>query len=359
MPQPVDHILTADLGGTHANLAVFAHMGEGKFELVRQKTYASEKARRFPALLGKFLNQEAGDLEPAVDKACIDFAGPVGPERKEAFVTNLDWGFTAREISKAVGIERVTLMNDFEAVGYGFEILASNRPETFVRLSRTGELPPHNGKKPTAVIIGAGTGLGTAIMVQDPRNGNYRPVPGEGGHSDFIIVDKQDFRIADWIRRNRNRSSANPIDSEKVVSGPGLANIFEALSELEPRLGTAPVVEKIAGADPYDRPALIVGNAATDPLCRKALDVWISCYARAAKNYAIFPLAPGGVFLAGGIAAKVLNELQSGAFMREFYRCDIPNILSLLEATPVFVITEYRIGLYGCANIAVHPNQLT
>ena len=113
-------------------------------------------------------------------------------------------------------------------------------------------------------------------------------------------------------------------------------------------------MKSIFRADPYDRPAIIVERAKTDSLCRLALDTWLRCYARAAKNSAIYPLAPGGVFLAGGIAAKILPEMQSGLFMDEFTRCDIPNIRSLLRRTPVFLVTDYRIGLYGCANVAVN-----
>jgi glucokinase len=103
-----------------------------------------------------------------------------------------------------------------------------------------------------------------------------------------------------------------------------------------------------------ERPAIIAGNADEDGLCRKALDIWLRCYGGAAKNSAIFPLAPGGVFLAGGIAAKILPEMKSGIFMKEFLRCDIPNIRRILKSIPVFVITDYRIGLYGCANVAAN-----
>ena len=113
-------------------------------------------------------------------------------------------------------------------------------------------------------------------------------------------------------------------------------------------------MKKVLQADPYDGPAVIVQNARSDKLCRRVLDIWLRCYARAAKNSAIFPLTPGGVFLAGGIASKILPEMQSGIFMKEFTRCDRPNIRSLLKRTPVFVVTDYRIGLYGCANVAVN-----
>ena len=348
------HILAADVGGTHIGIAVFASYANGKLEPIRHETYPSKKTKSLPDLLAKFLKQHARAIVPKITRACIDFAGPVGPDRSKAFVTNLGWGFTAKEILDATGIEELTLVNDFEAVGYGFEVLLANRPEAFVRISPRGKLPSTRGKKPTAVVLGAGTGLGTSILIHDSVSGKYRPIAGEGGHADFIAVDEIEYRISQWIRNNLNQNPRNPMDCEKIVSGPGLANVFLALSDLESGNGNTATARRILKMDLYDRPAAIVEKAQTDAVCRKALDIWLRCYARAAKNSATFPLAPGGVFLAGGIAAKILPEIQSGVFMKEFTRCDIPNIRSILQRTPVFVITDYRIGLYGCANVAVN-----
>lgn len=349
-----EHILVADVGGTHIGVALMAYRGDGIYQLVRHETHLSKKTRSIPRLLSGFMRQYGSDLHPRIRKACIDYAGPVGLDRKTASVTNIDLEFTSEEVLHATGLGEVSLMNDFEAVGYGIEVLLANRPEAFVRLSRHGKLPPARGPKPTAVIIGAGTGLGTSILAYDAHLGRYRPIPGEGGHSDLIAVGEEEFRIAEWIRRNVNHSAANPADLEKVVSGPGLANVYRAFADLEPTMGDPDIVREFLAADPYDRPAIIVQHADSDRRCRKALDMWLRCYGRAAKNHALFPLTPGGIYLAGGVAARVLPEMQSGVFMKEFLRCDMPNIRPILTRTPVFVVTDYRIGLYGCANVAIN-----
>lgn len=355
MAQVQEHVLAADVGGTHIGLAVFAWYGENRFELIHHETHRSRKISSFGAILENLVRRGGGRFKPAVSAACIDFAGPVGPDRSYAGITNLDWGFSVDEVRRSTGLDRVTLLNDFEAIGYGFEVLRANRPEAFERLSRTGRLPSLTGKKATVVIIGAGTGLGTAILVQDSRSGRYRPIPGEGGHADFIAIEEEEFLVANWIRRNVNHSPSQPADCERVVSGPGLVNTFNALTEIRPELIDRRVVKRISKADAYDRPALIIKGAGDgDPLARTALDLWLRAYGRAAKNHALFPLAPGGVFLAGGIAAKILPEMKSGLFMREFHRCDVPNLRKLLLKTPVFVITDYQIGLFGCAAVAVH-----
>jgi glucokinase len=353
MAPVTDHVLTADVGGTHIGVAIFACGSDGRFEPIHHETFRSRKTAGVPDLLGRFLRKN-GRVDPPVRKACIDFAGPVGKDRSVAVLTNLNWRFSADEVCKATELEQAILLNDFEAVGYGVEILLANRPEAFVRISRSGKLPPMQGKKPTVAVIGAGTGLGTTILVHDKVSGKYRPVPGEGGHTDFTAVEEHEFRIGQWIRQHVNLNPNAPLNREKVVSGPGLVNVYRALAHLEPELGDRAIARRIEKADPYDRPAIIAQNAGNDSLCRKTLDTWLRCYSAAAKNCAIFPLAPGGVFLAGGIAAKILPELQSGIFMKEFTRCDVPNIQPILRRMPVFVITDYRIGLYGCANVAVN-----
>ncbi len=354
MAKVVEHILVSDVGGTNTGVAIVAYSGENKFEIVRHKTYPSNSPQSFADLFAEFLRREARTLRPAVRKACIDFAGPAGADRSVARLTNLNKGFTTKEVLQATAVEELTLLNDFEAVGFGLEVLIANEPGAFVRLSVSGKLPTLKGKKPTATVIGAGTGLGTTVLIHDPVSGKYRPTPGEGGHVDFVAVDELEYRIAQWIRKHRNHSEKYPPDCERVVSGPGLVNVYDALAELEPGLLKPSVARRIQGLDPSSRPAAIIRNAPRDAHCSKVLDIWLRCYGRAARNAATFPLSPGGIFLAGGIAAKNIPEMKSGVFMEEFVRCDIPGIRSLLKRTPVFIVTDYRIGLFGCANVAIH-----
>ncbi len=349
-----NHVLVADIGGTNLGVAIFAQSGEARFEPVCHHIHHTRQIRDIPAFLRSYLKREGSRLDPKVQKACIDFAGPIDSRRSKASLTNLNLTFTAREVAEATGVGSLILLNDFEAVGFGVEVLMVNRPEAFVRLSRSGKLPPRSGLKPTAAVLGAGTGLGTTILIQDMVSGRYRPLPAEGGHVDYGPVEEVEFRIAQWIRKHRNDSPRNPLNRERVVSGRGLANVCEALSELEPQLGSPEMRRMIFEANVPDRPAIISKHADHDSLCRKALDIWLRSYARAAKNSAILPMAPGGVFLAGGVAAKILSEMKSGTFMEEFLRCDIPNIRAILKRIPVFVVTDYRIGLYGCANVAVN-----
>jgi glucokinase len=348
------HIFVADIGGTNLRVAIIAQSGRDRYNMVCDHTFRTAKIRNIPAFLGNYLKREGRRLIPRVESGCIDFAGPIDSRRKIVSLTNLDLRFTARETIEATGLERLTLLNDFEAVGYGLEVLIENRPDAFVRLSRRGRLPHRSEPRSTAVVLGAGTGLGTTILMPDPVTRRFRPLPGEGGHVDYGPVEEEEFQIAQWIRRHKNDSPRNPLNRERVVSGRGLAFVYEALAELRPDLGRPSVRKAILRTAASHRPAVVAQNASRDSLCRKTLDVWLRSYARAAKNSAILPLAPGGVFLAGGIAGKILPEMRSGTFMREFLRCDIPSIRAILKQIAVFVITDSSIGLYGCANVAVN-----
>jgi glucokinase len=204
------------------------------------------------------------------------------------------------------------------------------------------------------VVLGAGTGLGTVILTPDSGSGKYVPIPGEGGHSDFVAVDEFEFQVMQWLRREINQSPGNPLEWEAIVSGPGLNRLYSAVAALEPQLEKPRISQSILRVNQEDRPALIVKNAVRDRLCRKVLNLWLRSYARMAKNSALFPLAPGGVFLAGGIAPKILPHLKSGVFMKEFARCDQDRYRRLLKQTPVFVVTDERIGLFGCVNAALN-----
>jgi glucokinase len=338
---------------------VFSSAGDA-LEPVLQQKFSGPKTDHLPQLIRDYAHSRpARRLEPPVSAVCVAVAGPLDRFRKSAVVTNRGWSVTAAEINDAAGVAPVILLNDFEAVGFGVDVLLKAVPDAFVRLSRAGALPG-SGRRPkaTATIIGAGTGLGTAVLIPDAKTGRYRPAPGEGGHADFIAVEEIEFEIAQWVRKNLNRSERQPVQVESIVSGPGLFNVYCALSELEPHLIDQSKPAPILEADAAKQPELIVQHSDRDALCRKALQIWIRCYARAAKNAALFPLAPGGVFLAGGIAPKILPQLASGEFMNEFTRCDDPGLRKLLRQTPVFVITDERIGLYGCASVAVSRDRL-
>jgi glucokinase len=250
MPVAKNHVLIADIGGTNTRIAIFAQQINGKIEPVRHKVYASRKISSIPSTLKEFLRIEGRNLVPKIEVLCVGFAGPVGPTRSEARMTNLPWSFYAEEVLAETGLQSVVLLNDFEAVGFGLEILVANKPEAFVRLSRSGSLSKISREKPTIVVIGAGTGLGTAILTPDSESGKYMPIPGEGGHSDFIALDEFEFQVMQWLRQATNQSPDNPLEWEAIVSGPGLNKLYQAIAALEPQLEKSRISQSILRVDP-------------------------------------------------------------------------------------------------------------
>jgi len=219
---------------------------------VCHKTYQTRSVRGIPGLLGGFLKKEGRRLDPPVRSACIDFAGARGAGPRQGFLTNYPRDFRRR---KYRGYRRRPgdLLNDFEAVGFGLEVLIANRPEAFVRLSRTGKLRPcrqatyrrDSGRRDRA------GNRGTYPRFLERQ---ISTLPGEGGHADLVTVEDLEFRVSCWIRKHRTTSPGNPVDTEKVVSGPGLANVFEALAELEPQIGDPALRKKVFRNKVSDRP---------------------------------------------------------------------------------------------------------
>jgi glucokinase len=287
-------IIGGDIGGTKTLLRAV----EGGRTVLEQR-YESGAWRSFDALLEDFLRQVGGRAEAA----CFAVAGPVWSGRAE--VTNLRWTIE----SEALPIPRVALINDFEAVARGVAELGD---DDLVSLQK-GE---RDRTQPVAVI-GAGTGLGEALIVRG------EPVMTEGGHGDFAPQDEEQARLFVHLHRRYGH-----VSWERVVSGMGLVNIFTFL-----------------GGEEID-PAEIAGKAEEgDERARRTVAMFIDAYGAEAGNMALHVLARGGVFLAGGIAAKNVSWFQDGRFLEAFLRKG--RFRDLMQTIPVDLIVREDTGLLG------------
>ncbi len=306
-------VLAGDLGGTHARFALVLFAREGP-EIVREEVYESRKAEGLAPLVERFITK--GEVE----RACFAVAGPVFGD--EARVTNLPWRLSARALSEALAIPRVRLINDFQAVGYGIEALE----EEDFRVLQTGQPVP---RAPCA-LIGAGTGLGEGILVW--MGDHYEPLPSEGGHVDFAPRNDLEYALLKYLKARFGH-----VSYERVVSGPGLAHIYAFLSREGPLLSAEDPPAAIAQA----------GMEGRDEHAVKALETFIALYGAQAGNLALTCLAKGGVFIAGGIAPKILPALEKGSFMDNFR--DKGRMAVLLENMPVKVVLNGDVGLLGAA----------
>jgi glucokinase len=323
-PAQIPPVLCGDIGGTHTRLALLAWQDE-RPQIRRERTFASTAYADLGEILSAFL-AESGPVAPSA--AAFGLAGPVRNGRCQ--ITNLPWRVDADQLARRVGFP-VWLLNDLEAAAWGLPALSTGQLLTL----QPGTADPVGNR----TLIAAGTGLGEAGLVWD--GDRYLPFATEGGHCDFAPTDELQTELRNFLQKRLAHATW-----EDVVSGPGLSNLFCFLLEYN---GTPPpswFSSSLEGGDP----AAAISRAAEtgdDPLARTALELFVRFYAAEAGNLALKHMATGGVFLAGGIAPKILTWLQQPAFLETF--CNKGLMRDLLESVPVQVILDDRVALYGAA----------
>jgi glucokinase len=318
-------VLAGDIGGTNSRLALFEARAGGRPEAVAERTYPSRDHDGLGAIVLLFRKE----FPQPIEAASFGVAGPVvaGWSR----TTNLPWEIEARALARVLSLRACFLLNDLEATGWGVRALGPG--DTAVLQAGA---PDAEGN---SAIIAAGTGLGEAGLFRDA--GGFVPFATEGGHADFGPRDEVEDDLLIALRARHGR-----VSWERVVSGPGLVAIYEFLRDRGGRKEDPEVALAMRGGDP-GAAVSSAGLAGRDPLAREALDRFVSLYGAEAGNLALKMLARGGVFVAGGIAPRILERLESGIFMNAFL--DKGRMRPVLEAMPVRVVTHDGVGLLGAA----------
>ena len=320
-------ILAGDIGGTSTRLAYFDTAG-GALRSVVEKTFSSRESGSLEEIVSRFTAEQ--DL--VAESACFGIAGPVRNGRVRT--PNLPWNVDSAMLSGILGLPSVRLLNDLEANAYGIDLLG---PDDLVVLNQG--VPDPTG---TIAVVSAGTGLGEALAYWDGTA--HRPLSSEGGHADFAPRNELETELLLFLRAEHGR-----VSTERVVSGPGLCNIYRFLRDARHLPETPAVAEAMRQGDP----AAAISRAALAgecPLCSQVLDLFVSLYGAEAGNVALRTLATGGIYLGGGIAPKIIERLKGPGFMMGF--CTKGRLSPLLENIPVRVILNDRTALLGAARCA-------
>lgn len=321
-------ILAGDIGGTHARLALF-DATNGRLKLVNEAVYPSRDYPGLEQIVSTFVRNDSGK----VDAACFGVAGPVREGRAQ--ISNLPWAVETSSLSSELKLSSTFLINDLEAMAWGIGAL---QPSDVVTLN----LGARNACGNRAVIA-AGTGLGQAGMYWDGRQ--HHIFACEGGHTDFAPRGDNQVELLRYLEAKFGR-----VSYERVLSGPGLVNIYQFLRDTGQGEEPKWLAEKLAIGDP----AAVISKAAMDgksPLCEQALDIFVAIYGAEAGNLALKLMSTGGIFVTGGIAPKILAKLSSERFLDAFL--DKGRMRPLLESMPVQVIVNESTGLLGAARCAV------
>jgi glucokinase len=352
-------LLAGDIGGTKTILRLVQADGrdlphcaadEVMLETLHEARYASADFTDLVPMVKTFLAAaEAKGIEVEPRTACFAIAGPVVANTSQ--LTNLTWSLDGDRLAKALDLEGVELINDFAAVGYGVLGLG---PEDLVTL-QTG----HVDKTAPVAVIGAGTGLGQCFLI--PEAGQYRVFSSEGGHVDFSPRSELEFQL---LRYLLDKHSIGRVSVERVVSGQGIVAIYQFLRdrnspnpthdtttpESEPLATIVRTWEQKAGQrSQLSDPAAAITKAALEGnfLATETMKLFIDAYGTEAGNLALKLLPYGGLYIAGGVAAKNIDFMTSGRFIHAF--ADKGRISHLIEQIPVHVVMNQSVGLIGAA----------
>jgi glucokinase len=315
------NILAADIGGTKTLIKVIdEHSGDTLLEA----SFHSHDYTRFDILLAEVSAQVNG-----IHAACFAVAGPIEhySQGQRANVTNLPWQLDSTQLSQQFDIPKIRLINDFEAIGYAIDELDNS---DIVELQAGDD----TATPALRALIGAGTGLGQALLF--PLNDHYQVHATEGGHADFSPRGEVQIALLQQLQQKLGRVSV-----EQILSGPGLLNIFTCLAEQH---DAADIMDAVTHS-PDSAAAISQLAIQQHPLAQQAMKLFVDIYGAQAGNLALNCLPFGGLYIAGGIAAKILPQIQQGAFMQAFL--DKSPMMSLLEKIPVRLITNPQVGLIG------------
>lgn len=324
-----DMILAADIGGTKSLFALF-EIREGNFEIILEKKYPSKNFVSLEEALTVFLEESSGLREKAsIESACFSLAGPI--HKGFCNLVNLNWTVDLAGIRKMLpAIPRIKFYNDLVALGHGIPILAE---EDLFCL--TDPISSNLSRDLlNKAVLAPGTGLGESLIMEG------KVYPSEGAHVEFGPRTEEEVRL--WRFLNRRFGH---VSYERILSGPGLKNIYGFL--IEDKTNSLPLPA------PLDlTPEAISSNALTNscPLCQHALTLFGSVLGAEAGNLALKSLAMGGIFLGGGIPPKILPALKDGPFLASFRAKG--RYSDFMRQIPIYVILNDRTALYGAALLA-------
>ena len=326
------YILAGDIGGTKSHIATFRISGS-ELVKVRNERFPSAEYPGLNAILREYL---ADDERPIVG-ASFGIPGPVSNGRGKP--TNLSWGVDAAEISEGFEIPHVALLNDLAANAYGISHL---KPADFAIIQEGA--PDALGNRS---VVSPGTGLGEAGLFWDGRR--HHVWACEGGHADFAPRNELEIALLEHLMKQFGHVSV-----ERVASGMGIENIYKFLRDTGRGSELPSVQAEMKTADPN---RVIAGYAASGscPMCVQTLEIFTACLGAEAGNMALKTMAMGGVFLGGGLPAKLLTHIQSVGFLHAFNGKG--RMASLMEKIPVVVVLNEETALFGAGYYALDGSR--
>lgn len=319
--------LALDVGGTNTRIALFSIKGKKQIHIIEERNYSTQKAKNLEEVLLDF-RSDMSDIEGIV----IAFAGPIIND--EVLLTNVQWKINKTHLVESTGVQQIYLLNDLEASALGILFM----PESDLKhIYQAEKKIPGN-----AAIIAPGTGLGEAAMYWDGIQ--YHPFATEGGHCDFSPRDKTDINLLMFLQHKFGH-----VSWERLVSGQGIANIFEFLRtssyfNLKPEIEAALLDGDVAAN---------ISQAAQkgEEIALKTMSLFIRYLAIESANMALKFKSTGGLYIGGGIIPKIWNRQYQEIFLRYFFK--IGRLEALLRCMNVTIVMNPKSVLFGAAHYMI------
>jgi len=325
------NIIAADVGGTKTRL-IYADTDE-PHKVLYEARYPSAEFASFEPLLETFIH-DSGSSAEQVDVLALALPGLVSDG--SARLTNLPWIIEKQKLIDTFGISNVSFMNDFQASAFGTSQLGE---EDTIVLNPGKEKPgAHNNE--TRVAVGAGTGLGVAWAQDD--HGAACAYDTEGGHIDFAPVDDTQVRLLQFLQQRHGH-----VSYERILSGGGLVSLYEFCAGKQARDDNVPEITA----------QWVNSQSEINDVADTALTIFVQIYGAYIGNIALLFKPHGGIFITGGIAAKMVEKMQSEEFINAYLNKG--RMRTLVEQIGVYLVTNERIGVLGAMSEAVNTQRVT
>ncbi len=321
------NIIAADVGGTKTRL-VYAEL-DSPGQIIHEARLVSGDYKSFSELLDAFLAQ-LKQRKVSLDVLSLALPGVVAGDI--ARLTNLPWRIDRAELVTHYNVSQVWFINDFQAAAYG---IAAMTDADIVALS-----PGAHSNDATRVVLGAGTGLGLAWLQFE--RGRPQAYSSEGGHIDFAPADEQQAELLAYLRERHRADSGGHVSYERILSGAGLVNLYAFCARQAATDMDAAWVHAQANAD--------------HPQAQAAMKLFVQIYGSYVGNIALLYKPEGGIYIAGGIAGKIIDWMRSADFSQAYLNKG--RMRPLASSISVNLITNERIGVIGALRYAVQKQQV-
>lgn len=321
--------LAGDIGGTNTNLGIFGVKNKIP-TLLLSFHFKSQRLKASHYAINQILNYIQKNYKINITKACIAVAGVLSANKDYAKVTNAKWSVDKKILLNNTKLKKILLINDFEAIGYGINMLKNKGIAIIKRAKKISKAP--------IIVVGAGTGLGKTTLLYNEYHKSYLPIPSEAGHSDFPAQNEEELELIDFIKKYKKIKN---VSYENILSGQGLSNIYLFLrknSKFKPTKYTKEIGKF------KNQPELISKYRKIDKTCKKTFEMFKIAYARFAKNMALDALSLCGVYIGGGIAPKN-RDIFDKYFIKEFE--ESRKMKHILRKIPIYLVSNYNVGLLG------------